>query len=80
MIVQHFSLSRMRIYEQLIIYQNPTSNKLYIQPESKCKRELYISVAQLIISTDKNYIDVSKFSKGTYYLKFGTAVRKVVIQ
>lgn len=64
----------------LVVYPNPAFDKLYIQTESSCKRELYNSVGQLLFSTDKNEIDVSKYSKGFYFIKCGNQTKKIVIE
>jgi hypothetical protein len=65
---------------QLAVYPNPASNVFYVQTHSKHKRELYTDIGQLLISTDLNEIDVSNYSKGIYYIKVGTAVRKLVVE
>ncbi|MCC7029540.1 MAG: T9SS type A sorting domain-containing protein, partial [Chitinophagaceae bacterium] len=65
---------------QLAVYPNPASNVFYVQTHSKHKRELYTDIGKLLISTDLNEIDVSNYSKGIYYIKVGSAVRKVVVE
>jgi hypothetical protein len=54
---------------QLEVYPNPTSSTLYIKSSSNSKRELFNSIGQLLFTTKENEIDVSKYSKGVYYLK-----------
>jgi hypothetical protein len=61
------------------IYPNPTSRQLYIISESKAKKELYNSVGQLLYTTMQNEIDLRRYTKGVYYLKVQTAVKKFVI-
>jgi hypothetical protein len=64
----------------LDVYPNPASTVLYIQSESKEKRELYNSVGQLLIVTKENEIDVRNFPKGIYYIKVANTVKKIVIE
>jgi hypothetical protein len=65
---------------QLEVYPNPANNKLKIENGELKMKELYNSVGQLLFSTKVNEIDVSRFSAGVYYLKCGTAVRKINIE
>ena len=66
------------------IYPNPSNTIINIKISNikfqNATRELYNSVGQLLFSTKENEIDVSKYSKGIYYLKCGNAVKKVVIE
>lgn len=66
--------------DKLEVYPNPASSNIYIKAESKGKRELYNSVGQLLFSTDRNEIDVSKYASGIYYLKVKNAISKVIIE
>lgn len=67
--------------EQLEVYPNPAKTVLYIKAAGKWgKRELYNSVGQLLFVTDKNEINVGKYSRGIYYLKIGNMVKKVIIE
>jgi len=65
---------------QLEVYPNPTSSTLYIKSTSNSNRELFNSIGQLLFTTKENEIDVSKYSKGVYYLKVENSVQKVVIE
>ncbi len=65
--------------DELEVYPNPVSGVLYIKTESKGKRELYNAVGQLIYSTDKNEIDVSRYASGVYYVKLGNNNRKIIV-
>jgi hypothetical protein len=62
------------------VYPNPTNTFINIKTDSKEKRQLYNSVGQLLFTTNKNEIDVHKFSKGIYYIKVGNTVRKIIIE
>ncbi len=66
--------------EELLVYPNPTSGKLYIKTALRDKRELYNAMGQFILSTQANEIDVSRCSKGVYYIRCSGQVRKVVIE
>jgi hypothetical protein len=65
---------------QLEVYPNPTSSTLYIKSSSNSKRELYNSIGQLLFTTKENEIDVSKYSKGVYYLKVASKFKKIIIE
>ncbi|MEZ5046442.1 MAG: T9SS type A sorting domain-containing protein [Chitinophagaceae bacterium] len=68
---------------QLEVYPNPACSTLYIKtdkPIANNPKELYNSVGQLILSTIANEMDVSRYSKGVYYLKCGIFTRKVIIE
>ena len=63
--------------------KNPEDGRgvlIYLNELGKEKRELYNSLGQLLFTTDKNEIEVSKYTKGIYYIKVGNAVRKVGIE
>lgn len=62
------------------VFPNPSSIIFYIKTESKEKRELYNSVGQLLFSTYLNEINVSRYSKGIYYIRVENSVRKVIIE
>ena len=68
---------------RVFVYPNPSSNKIIVKSDKRIansEKELYNSVGQLIFSTKENEIDVSRYSKGVYYLKCGAVVRKVVVE
>jgi hypothetical protein len=65
---------------QLEVYPNPTSSTLYIKSSSNSKRELFNSIGQLLFTTKENEIDVSKYSKGVYYLKVASKFKKIIIE
>jgi hypothetical protein len=65
----------------LEVYPNPCSAKLHIRcKHTESKKELYNTVGQLLITTTKNEIDVSRFIKGVYYLKCETQTRRLLIE
>jgi hypothetical protein len=68
------------IAESFGIYPNPASNMLYIKSSSNSKRELYNSIGQLLFTTKQNEINITKYSKGIYYIKVENEVKKVVFE
>jgi hypothetical protein len=64
----------------LVVYPNPASTRIFINTKSKQKKELYNSMGQLIFSTKSNEIDVSRLSKGVYYIKCEGQSKKVIIE
>jgi len=62
------------------VYPNPASTVINIKTESKEKRELYNSLGQLLFSTDKNEINVSRYYRGIYYIKIENTVKKIIIE
>jgi hypothetical protein len=65
---------------KLEVYPNPSSTSLYIKTESKEQRELFNSIGQLLFTTKENEINVSKYSKGVYYLKVASKFKKIIIE
>ena len=65
---------------ELEVYPNPSSTMFYIQNKKGKKKELYNSVGELILSTIKEEINVSRFSSGVYYLKCDNVVKKVIVE
>ncbi|MBK9483036.1 MAG: T9SS type A sorting domain-containing protein [Bacteroidetes bacterium] len=47
---------------------------------ARTKRELFNSIGQLLFTTKENEIDVSKYSKGVYYLKVASKFKKIIIE
>lgn len=68
------------IDNDLQVFPNPASTILFVKTSLSSKRELYNALGQLIYTTTKNEIDVSKFAKGMYYLRCGFHVKKVIIE
>jgi hypothetical protein len=64
----------------LVVYPNPASTKIIIKTKTKQKKELYNSMGQLIFSTKENEMDVSRLSKGVYYIKCEGQSKKVIIE
>jgi hypothetical protein len=66
--------------EPFEVYPNPTNTFINIKTDSKEKRQLYNSVGQLLFTTNKNEIDVRRYSKGIYYIKIGSSNKKLIIE
>jgi hypothetical protein len=66
--------------EALEVYPNPSSSVFYIKNKQGKKKELFTMLGELLFTTTKDEIDVSRYSKGVYYLRCEHAVRKVVVE
>jgi len=64
--------------DELRVYPNPTSGKVYIETESKIK--VYNQQGQFLQETFGNQIDLSDYPKGIYLLQVNGRLRKVVKQ
>jgi len=65
----------------MIVFPNPTSSKFQIKnAKYQSKKELFNSVGQLIFTTKENELDVSRLSKGVYYIKCEGQSKKVIIE
>lgn len=74
-------ISETKIADDIKIYPNPTNSILYIeyaQTDKKRRIKIYDAVGQLIISTTQTVIDMSRLSKGVYFVIVGDVVKKIV--
>jgi parallel beta-helix repeat protein len=53
----------------LLIYPNPTNNEIIIETKGFIEVELYNNLGQIVIKSNKNKINLQKFSKGIYFAK-----------
>ncbi|MBU3676436.1 MAG: T9SS type A sorting domain-containing protein [Chitinophagaceae bacterium] len=67
-------------HEALEVYPNPSSSVFYIKNKQGKKKELFTMLGELLFTTTKDEIEVSRYSKGVYYLLCEQAVRKVVVE
>lgn len=67
-------------HEALEVYPNPSSTVFYFKNKQGKKKELYTMLGELLFTTTKDDIDVSRYSKGVYYLRCEHSVRKVVVE
>jgi Secretion system C-terminal sorting domain len=65
---------------KLKVYPNPANNIIFIETKSIQKRELYNSMGQLVCSTSDNNINVSRYGRGFYFVKVGSAVQKIILE
>jgi Secretion system C-terminal sorting domain len=65
---------------ELKVYPNPANNIIFIETKSIQKRELYNCMGQLVYSTLENKIDVSRYGRGFYFVKVGSAVQKIILE
>jgi hypothetical protein len=66
--------------EALEVYPNPSSSVFNFKNKHGKKKELFTMLGVLLFTTTKDEIDVSRYSKGVYYLRCEHAVRKVVVE
>lgn len=64
----------------ILFFPNPASTMLYFKCEMNEERKLYNASGKLLCTTKENEIDVSRYSKGVYYLKCGGAIEKLIIE
>jgi hypothetical protein len=67
-------------HDALEVYPNPSSSVFYIKNKQGKKKELFTMLGELLFTTTKDEIEVSRYSKGVYYLRCEQAVRKVVVE
>jgi len=56
----------------IVVYPNPTANRIYIQTQQSIHAELYDVMGRKVRSTNQNEIDVSSLTNGTYILNVTT--------
>lgn len=66
--------------KEWVIYPNPAYQNIYIK-NARGKRKIVCNVSgQIISSTTKDEIDVSKYAKGMYFIQINNAVKKIIIE
>lgn len=63
-----------------VVYPNPAYQNIYISNARGKKKTLYNLSGQIISSTTKDEIDVSKYAKGLYFIQIDNAVKKIIIE
>ena len=63
-----------------VVYPNPAYQNIYINNARGKKKTLYNLSGQIISSTTKDEIDVSKYAKGMYFIQINNAVKKIIIE
>jgi hypothetical protein len=66
--------------EALEVYPNPSSSVFYFKNKHGKKKELFTMLGELLFTTTKDEIDVSRYSKGVYYLRCEHDIRKIIIE
>jgi hypothetical protein len=66
--------------EALDVYPNPSSSVFYFKNKHGKKKELFTMLGELLFTTTKDEIDVSRYSKGVYYLRCEHDIRKIIIE
>ena len=67
-------------HQALEVYPNPSSSVFYFKNKQGKKKELFTMLGELLFTTTKDEIDISRYTKGVYYLRCEHAVRKVVVE
>ena len=56
----------------ILVYPNPTADRIYIQADTNSKAELYDLLGRKVRSTNQSQIDMSTLSRGNYILQVKT--------
>ena len=56
----------------IIVYPNPTADRIYIQTDTNAKAELFDLMGRKVRSTSQSQIDMSTLSRGNYILQVKT--------
>jgi hypothetical protein len=62
------------------VYPNPSSSVVFIKNRTGKRKEFYNVVGKLLLSTIKDEINVSSFSKGIYFIKCEGETKKVIVE
>ena len=57
------------IREYFNVYPNPSSHTIYVENKKKEEIFIYNSLGELVLKTNKEYINVEKFPRGIYFIK-----------
>jgi hypothetical protein len=66
--------------EALEVYPNPSSSVFYIKNKQGKKKELFTMLGELLFTTTKDDMDVTRYNKGVYYLRCEHDIRKIIIE
>ena len=59
----------------ILVYPNPTADRIYIQADTNSKAELYDLMGRKVRSTNQSQIDISRLSRGNYILQVKTQIK-----
>jgi hypothetical protein len=62
------------------VYPNPSTWVIYIKNKKEKLKELYNVVGEKLLSTNKDEIDISSFSKGIYFIKCEGETKKAIVE
>ena len=87
-LVAHFAVDGVEELTEMnvVLYPNPTENKVYIEGEDIEYVELYNAMGQKMMVVEGNYkveVDVTTFEKGVYYLRIvgkGIKSQKLIVK
>lgn len=63
------TIENINLVDEILIYPNPTANKIFIQYNSEILAQLYDVAGRRVISTNEKSINMNSFKSGTYILK-----------
>jgi len=63
-----------------VVYPNPAYQNIYISNARGKRKTLFNLSGQIISTTTKDEIDVSKYAKGLYFIQIENAVKKIIIE
>jgi hypothetical protein len=61
-------------------YPNPALGAIYIKHKDGKKKRLYNTLGQLLLETNTPMFDVSRLSKGIYFVQCDGEMKKVVVE
>jgi hypothetical protein len=62
------------------VYPNPAQAAIYIQHKDDKTKRLYNTLGQLLLETNTPMFDVSRLSKGIYFVQSEGVMKKVVVE
>ena len=62
------------------VYPNPAQAAIYIQHKDDKTKRLYNTLGQLLLETNTPMFDVSRLSKGIYFVQCEGVMKKVVVE
>jgi hypothetical protein len=63
------TIENINLVDEILIYPNPTANKIFIQYDNDFNVQLYDVVGKKVLSTSDKSINMNSFKSGTYILK-----------
>jgi hypothetical protein len=63
------TIENINLVDEILIYPNPTANKIFIQYDNDFNVQLYDVVGKKVVSTSDKSINMNSFKSGTYILK-----------